>query len=75
MNTIQIIGGVILLLICIIVVVAVTAQESKGGLGAISGDSGSYYDKNRGKTKEAMLVRASTISGVALGVLALFLLF
>jgi preprotein translocase subunit SecG len=75
MSTIQIIGGVILLLVCIIAIIAVTAQESKGGLGAISGESGSYYDKNRGKTKEAMLVRASTIAGVALCVLALLLLF
>lgn len=75
MNVFQIIGGAVLLLICVVVVIAVTAQESKGGLGAISGESGSYYDKNKGKTKEAMLVRASTISGIALAILTLLLLF
>jgi preprotein translocase subunit SecG len=74
-NVAQIVGGIILLVLCVIVIVVVTAMESKGGLGAISGESGSYFDKNRGKTKEAMMVRACSISGVLLVVLTLAMLF
>ena len=78
MTIMEIIGGVLLILVSIIVIVAVAAQETKGGgLGAIGGDSGSgsFFDRNRGKTKEAMLIRATTISGTALAVLTLIILF
>ena len=75
MGIVEIIGGIILIVLCIIIIAAVTAQESKGGLGTIAGESGTFFDKNRGKTKEAMLVRATTISGIAMVVLTLVVLF
>ena len=74
MGIVEIICGVVLLLVAVIIIVTVTAQESKSGLGTIAGESGSFFDKNRGKTKEAMLVRATSISGVALVVLTLAVL-
>ena len=72
MGMLEIVGGFLLIAVCAVIIVAVTAQESKSGLGTISGEStGTFFDKNRGKTKEAMLVRASTVSGVALAVITL----
>lgn len=72
MGMLEIIGGFLLIAVCLVIIVAVTAQESKGGLGTLSGEStGTFFDKNRGKTKAAMLVRASSISGVALAVITL----
>ena len=59
-----------------IIIAVVTAQESKSGLGTIAGESsGTFFDKNRGKTKDAMLVRATTISGIAMVVVTLVVLF
>ena len=77
MGIIEIIGGALIIVLSIIIIVAVTAQETKGGLGsAIAGDvSGTFFDKNRGNTKEAMLSRATTICGVALVVAILVVLF
>ncbi|MBP1557263.1 MAG: preprotein translocase subunit SecG [Oscillospiraceae bacterium] len=77
MGVIEIIGGVLIVVLSIIIIAAVTVQESKGGLGsALAGDvGGSFFDKNRGNTKEAMLVRATTICGIALVVVILVVLF
>jgi preprotein translocase subunit SecG len=75
MGILEIIGGVLLIVVCLVIIAAVTAQESKGGLGVIAGESGSFFDKNRGKTKEAMLVRLTVIAGIALAVLTLLVLF
>lgn len=66
MGIIEIISGVLLLAVCALIIVVVAMQETKGGLGTISGETGSYFDKNRGQTKEARLARASKIGGGAL---------
>ena len=76
MGAIEIIGGIVLLLLCVFIIIAVTLQESKGGLGTLAGESsGSFFDKNRGKTKEAMLVRATSIMAVAFVAVTLIVLF
>ncbi len=76
MGMLEIVGGFVLIVLCVIIIAAVTAQESKSGLGTIAGESsGTFFDKNRGKTKDAMLVRATTITGIALVVVALVVLF
>lgn len=76
MGMLEIIGGVLLIAFCIVIIFAVTAQESKSGLGTLAGESsGTFFDKNRGKTKEAMLVRLTSIAGVGLGVVTLVVLF
>jgi len=76
MGIFEIIGGALLIGVCIVVITLITMQESKGGLGVLSGDTGSsFFDRNRGKTREAMLVRATTVTGIALAVLTLLMLF
>ncbi len=76
MGMLEIVGGFVLIVLCVIIIAAVTAQESKSGLGTIAGESsGTFFDKNRGKTKDAMLVRATTITGIAMAVVTLIVLF
>lgn len=76
MGMLEIVGGGLLILLCAVIVIAVTMQESKSGLGTIGGgDTGSFYDKNRGRTKDAMLVRVTSICGVAVAVITLAVLF
>ncbi|WMJ84439.1 preprotein translocase subunit SecG [Oscillospiraceae bacterium LTW-04] len=76
MGMLEIVGGFVLIALCVIIIAVVTAQESKSGLGTIAGESsGTFFDKNRGKTKEAMLVRATTITGVAMVIVTLVVLF
>ncbi len=76
MGMLEIVGGFVLIVLCVIIIAAVTAQESKSGLGTIAGESsGTFFDKNRGKTKDAMLVRATTITGIAMAVVTLVVLF
>ncbi|HWP50202.1 MAG TPA: preprotein translocase subunit SecG, partial [Clostridia bacterium] len=72
MGMLEIVGGFVLIVLCVIIIAAVTAQESKSGLGTIAGESSStFFDKNRGKTKDAMLVRATTFTGIAMAVVTL----
>ena len=76
MGMLEIVGGFVLIVLSVIIIAAVTAQESKSGLGTIAGESsGTFFDKNRGKTKDAMLVRATTITGIAMAVVTLVVLF
>ncbi|MFV0497822.1 MAG: preprotein translocase subunit SecG [Candidatus Fimivivens sp.] len=76
MGILEIVGGFALIALCVIIIAAVTAQESKSGLGTIAGESsGTFFDKNRGKTKEAMLVRLTTITGVTMVIVTLIVLF
>lgn len=76
MGMLEIVGGFVLIVLCVIIIAAVTAQESKSGLGTIAGESsGTFFDKNRGKTKDAMLVRATTVTGIAMAVITLIVLF
>ena len=76
MGAIEVIGGFLLILLCVGIIIAVTLQEHKTGLGSIAGESsgGSFYDKNRGKTKEAMLIRATSIFGIAMALLVVVIL-
>ncbi len=60
---------IIFLLICVAICILVLLQEAKdNGLGSLAGGSSSvdtYWSKNKGRSKEGMLVLATTI-GVAL---------
>ena len=78
MGIIEIIGGLLIVVLSVIVIAAVTMMDPKGNgitsaLGG--GDNGSFFGKNQGQTKEAMLVRAATICGSAMVVLVIIVLF
>ena len=59
---------------CIALTVVVLMQEGKSqGLGAIAGAADTYWGKNKGRSMEGGLVKATTIRGVLFFVLAVVL--
>ena len=74
MGALRVILTIILVLDCIALTVVVLMQEGKSqGLGAIAGAAESYWGKNKGRSMEGGLVRATTIMAVLFFVLALLL--
>lgn len=75
MSTLEIIGGAVLLAICIAIVVICLMQESKtqdGMTAALTGGSSeSFYGKNEGRTKEAILNKVTRTFGIILFVVTL----
>lgn len=68
MSTIEIVGGVFLIISCILIIVLVLMQDSqKNGLsGAITGGSTeSFLDQNGGRTRDAQLKKWTKILAVA----------
>ena len=75
---INIIHGILLILYiidCIALTVVVLMQEGKqaGLTGAISGAAESYWGKNKGRSMEGGLVRATTIMGILFFVISVAL--
>ena len=59
---------------CIALTVVVLMQEGKSqGLGAIAGAAETYWGKNKGRSMEGGLVKATTIMGILFFVLAVVL--
>ena len=59
---------------CIALTVVVLMQDGKSqGLGAIAGDADTYWGKNKGRSMEGGLVKATTVMGVLFFVLAVVL--
>lgn len=63
MNTLQIIGGALLLVTCILIIVLCLMQDQKQQQNMTSALTGatndSFYGKNEGRTREAMLVKVT----------------
>ena len=74
MNVVKIILGIIFLIDCIALTVVVLMQEGKQqGLGAIAGAAETYWSKNKGRSMEGGLVKATTIMGVLFFVISVVL--
>lgn len=59
---------------CIALTVVVLMQEGKSqGIGAIAGAADTYWGKNKGRSMEGGLVKATTVMGVLFFVLAVVL--
>ncbi len=65
--------GAVLIISAIVIVIAVMLQQSQqqGLSGAIAGGSDSFFDKNKGRTKEAQLAKITKIFAVVFMVVAL----
>ena len=65
--------GIILVISAIAIIVLVMLQQSQqqGLSGAIAGGSDSFFDKNKGRTKEAMLAKLTKILAIVFLVTAL----
>ena len=74
MNVVKIILGIIFLIDCIALTIEVLMQEGKQqGLGAIAGAAETYWGKNKGRSMEGGLVKATTVMGILFFVLAVVL--
>ena len=74
MEMLRTILTVIFAIDCIALTVVVLMQEGKSqGLGAIAGAADTYWGKNKGRTMEGGLVKATSLMGVLFFVLAVVL--
>ena len=73
MGILEIIMAIVLIIACVFIVVVVLMQETKTQMSqTISGSSSdNFYQKNSGRTKEAMLNKATIAAAVTFFVLAL----
>ena len=67
--------SVIYIIICVVITVVILLQEGKqaGLTGAISGAAESYWGKNKGRSMEGALVKATRVIAVLFIVLAVVL--
>lgn len=76
MTVLEIILGAVLLIACVLITIICLMQEQKpqNATSALSGASNdSFYDKNRGRTKEARLKKFTTILTILFFVIVLFM--
>lgn len=74
MAVFRIVLQILFIFICIALTVLVLMQEGKSaGLGAISGAAETYWGKNKGRSMEGGLVKATTIMGILFFVLSVAL--
>lgn len=73
MGIFEIISAIVLILACVFIVAVVLMKDTKTQMSqTISGStSDSYYQKNAGRTKEAMLNKATIAAAIVFFVLAL----
>ena len=75
MSTLEIIGGAILLLVCLLIVIFCLAQDQKSQdsmTAALTGaSSDSFYGKNEGRSKEAILNKITRFLGIVLFIVIL----
>lgn len=59
MSGIEIAGGIVMLICSVLLAIVVVLQESpQGGLSALGG-SDSHFSRNQGRTRDAMLAKAT----------------
>ena len=74
MQIIKIILSVIFIIDCIALTVVVLMQEGKQqGLGSIAGVADTYWGRNKGRSMEGGLVKATTVMAILFFVLAVIL--
>ena len=74
MGALRITLTIIYIIICIALVILVLMQEGKtAGLGAVSGAAETYWGKNKGRSKEGKLIKATTVVSVLFFVMAIVL--
>lgn len=75
MSPLEIAGGIVLLIVCIAIILICLAQEQKSQdsmTSALTGAStDSFYGKNEGRTKEAILCKITRALGIILFIVTL----
>ena len=74
MTTAKTILAIVFILISIVITIIVLMQEGKSaGLGAISGAAETYWGKNKGRSKEGRLVKATIVCVVLFFIISIVL--
>ncbi len=75
MSAVEIVFGILLIISCLVVIILCMMQDTKsqdGMTSAITGSSNdSFYGKNSGRTKEAMLCKATKFFAIILFLITL----
>ncbi len=70
MGTLEVVGGIIILLVCLVTIIVCLSQEQKtqdSMTAALTGSSSeSFYDKNQGRSKEAILNKVTRTLAIIL---------
>ena len=74
MDILRIVLTILFIIDCIGLTIIVLMQEGKSqGLGSIAGMADTYWGKNKGRSMEGALVKATRVMGILFFVLALVL--
>ena len=74
MGVLRVILTILFILLCIALTAVVLFQEGKSaGLGSIAGAGDTFWGKNKSRSKESMLVKATTVIAVLFIVIAAIL--
>ena len=74
MEVLRVILTIVFVLDCIALSVVVLLQEGKNaGLGALSGASDTYWSKNKGRSREGIMIRVTVVLGALFIILGLIL--
>ena len=74
MEVLRVILTIVFVLDCIALSVVVLLQEGKNaGLGALSGASDTYWSKNKGRSREGIMIKVTVVLGALFIILGLIL--
>ena len=74
MEVLRVILTIVFVLDCIALSVVVLLQEGKNaGLGALSGASDTYWSKNKGRSREGLMIKVTVVLGALFIILGLIL--
>ena len=75
MSALEVAGGIVILLVCLVTIIICLSQEQKSQdsmTAALTGSSAeSFYDKNQGRSKEAILNKITRVLAIILFVAVL----
>ncbi|MBR4626527.1 MAG: preprotein translocase subunit SecG [Ruminococcus sp.] len=75
MSTLEIVGGIVLLIVCALIILLCLSQDQKSQdsmSAALTGaSSDSFYGKNEGRTKEAILNKLTRALGILMFLIVL----
>lgn len=74
MATLRLVINILFIFVCIALTVLVLLQEGKSaGLGTISGAAETFWDKNKGRSREGLFVKITKVLAVLFMLLAIIL--
>jgi preprotein translocase subunit SecG len=71
MNPIELVLGIVLMVLALFLIVAVLMQQDKDKKlsGTITGGADTYYGKGKGKSRDKILARATTVAAILFAIL------